>query len=506
MNLAHFLTADIGGLSATSPALLERLDDTVFRVVPEPDASSPAPSPVTLDRWFATLFQIQRLAACSPEFTLAAVQALVDPGGLEVGIWLTRQRDGWQIESRFTSGQNESNVTFDVTLADMAVARRETVLRTLPGGQGDAESCMAQLASPVFNEQNEGIGVLAGIRHQAGSNRRRSIRSLDARWIQLLAACLTSGRIRQQQEIEASRQRILLEQAFPREIAQRLVTQPFAELAAERREITVMFVDMRGSSQLSESLSPDVTYRLLTDVMDLLTRVVMSYCGVVVDYYGDGLIAMWNAPLDQASHAQMACHAGLQILSQLHVLNARWQIDLQRPIRLGIGIHTGTALVGNSGSRQRIKYGPRGICVNIASRIERVTRLWPYPILISADTRSRLAADAVTQRLGKVKLWGIEQAVELHALHLPHAGDCTACARLVGYDEVLHLVERGEVADAQQRLSRLSESEFDEIELRVLRQQIALMQTWRTELRSGLVADRELVVDLTQATTSSIVS
>ncbi|MCA9167380.1 MAG: adenylate/guanylate cyclase domain-containing protein [Planctomycetales bacterium] len=490
-----------------APALLERINDSVFRVVPEADTASP--SPQTLERWFTSLFNIQRLAASSPDFTAAAVHALVDPGGLEVGIWMTRQLDGWQVESQHASHIAACSAVFDFELADLACARRETVFRCSTGSKrgcdGSAgerlvsdELAAAQLASPVFNDRNEVVGVLAGIRHQQGNNRRRAIRSLEARWIQLVASALSAGYVRQQRETEATRQRVLLQQVFPQEIVQRLTSQQNVELPAERREITVMFVDMRDSSSLCESLPPDVTYRLLTDVMDLLTSAVMSYGGVVVDYYGDGLIAMWNAPLNQQSHAQMACHAGLEILQNLQTLNTRWNSETRQPIRLGVGIHTGAALVGNAGSRHRIKYGPRGLCVNIANRIERVTRLWPYPILISGQTQAQLAHDAVTQRLGKVRLWGIEQPLELYALHRAHATDCPECPRLASYDHVLRLIETGDLNLAQTELAHLSEQAFDELELAILRQQMALIGTACDSSSMPTKSPTDLVVDLSR--------
>ena len=123
-----------------------------------------------------------------------------------------------------------------------------------------------------------------------------------------------------------------------------------------------MFCDLRDFSGVSERLGASITYRLLSDLMDRLTDCVFAHLGVIVDYFGDGLCAMWNAPIDQPDHADRACQAALDMLRDLPKLDRHWQSVTGGYVQLGIGIHTGSTLVGNAGSRRRMKYGPARAC------------------------------------------------------------------------------------------------------------------------------------------------
>ena len=97
----------------------------------------------------------------------------------------------------------------------------------------------------------------------------------------------------------------------------------------------------------------------LGDVMEALTQVVIARRGVVVDYYDDGLLALWNAPLEQRNHAELACLAATDMFEVLPDVGEKWQDRLGRQLEIGIGIHSGPAQAGNAGTRSRLKYGPR---------------------------------------------------------------------------------------------------------------------------------------------------
>ena len=146
------------------------------------------------------------------------------------------------------------------------------------------------------------------------------------------------------------------------------------KMIGETREVTLLFADLRDFTRLPTSLETDVVYELLGHVMDCLTAAVMDHDGLVIDYYGDGLAAMWNAPADQADHPELACRAGLRMLEALPDVVADWAGVLDRELQLGVGIHTGVVHVGNAGSCRRMKYGPRGANVNLASRVESATK------------------------------------------------------------------------------------------------------------------------------------
>ena len=151
--------------------------------------------------------------------------------------------------------------------------------------------------------------------------------------------------------------------------------------------------------------------------MEHLTARVMESAGVVVDYVGDGLLAMWNAPMDQPDHAMRACRAALAMRGGLPELNRRWEGRLGKAIGLGIGINSGSALVGNTGSRQKFKYGPLGHTVNLASRVEGATKHLGVSSLITGTTHALVANSFATRRLCRARVVGIGCDVELHELH-----------------------------------------------------------------------------------------
>jgi adenylate cyclase len=174
-----------------------------------------------------------------------------------------------------------------------------------------------------------------------------------------------------------------------------------------------LFCDLRGYTAISERLTPRQSYALLGDVMDRFTQDIMDADGVILDYFGDGLAAFWNAPLPQADHALRACRAALAMCGSLPEISADWHMVTDCPLRMGIGIHTGTALVGNAGSQARIKYGPRGSAVNLASRVQSATRQLGVPILLTKATAAQLSGKLPTRSLSRQTLPGFAEPVEL---------------------------------------------------------------------------------------------
>lgn len=419
----------------------------------------PAPSPVTLARWLESLTELQRQTAASPDFYQDAVRAVVEAGGLD-GSQMLVQRDGqWVVEATYVP-QPPAGMAFDRRLVERAAMTGQTVYQTYGADQrsNDHESIGFGFASPIFNEDQQVVAVLYASRQTSSRNRRKGIRLLEALWTQVVAESVTAGVVRLKHETNAARRRVLLEQSFPAEIVGRLERQALDPLQAEEREVTVLFVDLCNSSALSDHLGPADTYELLADMMNLLTRAVDDQQGVVVDYYGDGLVAMWNAPLDQPQHAERACRAALWMLDELQAFNGRWSERAGQVLQLGIGIHTGNAWVGNAGSRARIKYGPRGLCVNVANRIEKATRSLGVPVLISAATRRRLPPGAAVQRMGSVQLRGVTAPVMLYALHAVERREDQQelQGRLDDYEWALRLMEQNRFEESQAVLERLA--------------------------------------------------
>ena len=221
------------------------------------------------------------------------------------------------------------------------------------------------------------------------------------------------------------------------------------------REVTLLFADLRGFTELATTLDTDPLFcELLSHVMDCLTAAVVEQDGFVIDYYGDSIMAMWNAPADQSDHAERACRAGLQMLATLPEVTAEWMRVIQSELRLGIGIHTGVVQVGNAGSTQRVKYGARGPNVHLASRVEAATKELGIPLVVTQATIEQLPESFAAYRVCRARMPGLQQPVNLFAV-----GECEAAASRNAtwqtYDQALSHFEEGRFQEAAEELTNI---------------------------------------------------
>lgn len=220
-------------------------------------------------------------------------------------------------------------------------------------------------------------------------------------------ACLEKKRLRERE----------FGQFFPREIARQVALRP--EMLDEGREadVSVLFCDIRAFSKISEKLEPEKTVRWIRDVMEVLSECVLDHQGVLVDYIGDELVAMWGAPTEQPDHAQLACRAALAMVERLPAISRKWNSELGMPTQVGIGINSGKAHVGNTGTARRRKYGPLGNTVNLASRVQGASRYLQSSLLVTGETYDQLTTDDFfSRRLCTVKVNNIEEPVELYEI------------------------------------------------------------------------------------------
>jgi adenylate cyclase len=177
----------------------------------------------------------------------------------------------------------------------------------------------------------------------------------------------------------------------------------------------------------------------MNDVLEDLSGCVREEAGVLVDYVGDELMAMWGAPDEQPDQAERAGRAALAMLACLPSLNDRWGELLQKigPMEIGIGIHTGPAFVGNTGSKIKFKYGPLGDTVNKASRVQGLTRYLKCPILVTRDTRDELGAKFIARRVVHTRVVNIPQTFDVFEV---------AAAELAGDDYRRNFFAESEVA------------------------------------------------------------
>jgi adenylate cyclase len=223
-------------------------------------------------------------------------------------------------------------------------------------------------------------------------------------------------------------QRAAIRAAFGQYISRDLIEQLSSNpdrlvLGGEAREITLLFCDVRKFTTISEQYKddPQGLTSLMNRFLTPLTKAIMDERGTIDKYMGDAIMAFWNAPVDLDDHASHACDAALEMLSQLERLN----VDLEReakaagrgfiPLRIGIGLNTGTCLVGNLGSDLRFDYSALGDAVNLASRIEGLTKTYGVPVLVGERTASLAAGHAFIEA-DLIKVVGKEIPERIHAL------------------------------------------------------------------------------------------
>ena len=410
-------------------------------------AENEAISAEVLARWFEGLVSVQRASASTDEFFRQTARAVVELIGLDSGLILQRKEDGWEVLGRHdTQGRPEAG--YSRTVLDRVFREKQTYFQD-PSPLNATHSLVdvgAVVAAPVLDEQEQVVGAVYGARFHRFGNVGVAIRPLEAQLMQVLAASVSAGLARVQSEADTARRRVQFEQFFSPELARELDRDPNL-LEGREREVTILFSDLRGFSRHSERLNPREVCLLAQDVMDRLTERVRQFGGTVVSYSGDGMLALWNAPADQEHHAVLACRAALAMQAEMPVVEAAWKDRLAFPLRLGVGLNTGRALVGNTGSRSKFMYGPQGHAVNLASRVEGATKQLGSPILITESTNAQVGGQFATRRLCRARVVGIDGCVDLYELYAARADDAWRVGRDT-YERGLELYEAGRWWDA----------------------------------------------------------
>ena len=207
-----------------------------------------------------------------------------------------------------------------------------------------------------------------------------------------------------------------------RKLVDHLVAHPQeVELGGEMRPLTVMFMDVRGFTALSENMTAGELTTFMNRFLTTMTAAVLDHDGTISHYTGDGLMAFWNSPVDQPGHARRACLAALEMGVRLQSLNADLESEalaqetVHNPIRIGIGLNTGICCVGNIGSAQRFGYSALGDAVNIAARLETESKTYGVPIIIGESTRAAVP-EFDCEEMGRIKVRGRDAPLTIFSL------------------------------------------------------------------------------------------
>jgi adenylate cyclase len=248
-------------------------------------------------------------------------------------------------------------------------------------------------------------------------------------------------------------------------------------LGGEEREITIMFTDMRGFTSISESYKndPQGLTALMNRFLTPLTNAILDRKGTIDKYMGDAIMAFWNAPVDDKEHQLNACEAALDMLDRCDALNQAREAEAKEggqpyiPLNIGVGLNTGTCVVGNMGSDVRFDYSAYGDSVNLASRLEGQSKEYGFPIIVGSKTAMAVKEKFAILELDFIMVKGKKEPEVIYTIagrdDVAQSGrfqrlrnltiEMLACYRNRDWEGALAAIERGRKSDDGQALSLL---------------------------------------------------
>jgi adenylate cyclase len=217
------------------------------------------------------------------------------------------------------------------------------------------------------------------------------------------------------------REKRWLRQAFGQYVSHTVVEAILAQperlqLGGEEVEVTVLFADLAGFTTISEDMAPKKMISLLNEYFTAMTQIILNHQGTLDKYIGDALMALWGAPMPIPDHAAMACRTALEMQREMQRLRTGWHDRWLPELTIRIGLHSGPAVAGNVGSRERFNYTVMGDTVNLASRLEGINKYYGTLILLSESTYRQVADTFLVRELDEVQVRGRTQAVTIYEL------------------------------------------------------------------------------------------
>jgi adenylate cyclase len=195
------------------------------------------------------------------------------------------------------------------------------------------------------------------------------------------------------------------------------------KLGGVKKEITIFFSDIRGFTNISEKLNPEQLVKLINEYLTEMTKIIMQNGGTVDKFIGDAIMAFWNAPLDEKEHAKLACKSAIEQINALEKIRKSLSKKNMPDIKIGCGINTGEAVIGNMGSEDRFNYTALGDSVNLASRLESLTKQYGVSIIVSESTYNKVKGKFDFRKLDKVKVKGKKIPITIFELCVKNEED-----------------------------------------------------------------------------------
>ncbi len=224
-----------------------------------------------------------------------------------------------------------------------------------------------------------------------------------------------------QRILAEERERARLKKAFQSYVAPEVVNQIIKQpdrlrLGGERRELTILFSDIRGFTSLSETLEPEALVGVLHEFLNPMSEIIVKHRGTLDKYLGDAIMALFGAPLLFPDHASRACRAALEMCATLKDLDQEWSKQGRPTIRIGVGLNSGVVAVGNMGSDRLFDYTAIGDNVNLASRLEGLNKYYNTEIIVSGGVVRLLDGPFLLRELDLVQVKGKKEPVPIFEL------------------------------------------------------------------------------------------
>lgn len=246
------------------------------------------------------------------------------------------------------------------------------------------------------------------------------------RWLELVfpeaALALTFGTAATVEYVTEGKHRRLMRAAFDKymsaEVVEEIMRNPEAiKLGGEKRELSIFFSDIAGFTTISETMAPEDLVALLNRYLSAMTTIIKNHHrGNVNKYLGDGIMALFGAPLEDSRHATLACYAALDCQVELSRLRETWTQEGLPEIGARIGINSGPCIVGNMGSDERMEYTVMGDSVNLASRLEGASKFYDTLILIGQRTAELAREDVEVREIDLLRVKGKKEPVVVYEL------------------------------------------------------------------------------------------
>lgn len=260
--------------------------------------------------------------------------------------------------------------------------------------------------------------------------------------------------------LKEEREKKMIRETFSKYVHPSVVTEMLANpdrlrLGGEKKELSVLFSDIRGFTTLSERLPADELVPQLNEYLTEMTHVVFDHHGTLDKYIGDAVMAIFGAPLPQQNHAFSACSTALDMIKTLKSLQNSWQAQGRPVLKIGIGINTGVMMVGNMGSEGRFDYTVLGDNVNLAARLEGLTKMYGADIVVSGNTWHEVKEYFIARELDIVCAKGKTKEVSIYQLMAAKEGAELYEEPLTVYHQALLHFRKQEWDQAAELFSRI---------------------------------------------------